>query len=239
MGHALSAVLLLITVGSLLLQLRTVRRVGTAGLAPATWFGLVASTLVWLGYGVAMREPTVVVINLLVLAVGVALTVAILRSLPIAPSTLAPYVVGPVLVWCGAWAAGAPWLLGVAGTALVIGRLVPQLVRALQATDRSGVSRGAWVGNGVTNIAWAAYGFTTGDPFVSWPSVASACLSFTIVALVVGRRQDATAPSAAVTADTTNTSVNAPLTSAMNPPSCGALTCATPNANVATAYRGP
>lgn len=188
MGHALSALLLVITVGSLLLQLRTVRRVGTAGLAPATWFGLVASTLVWLGYGVAMREPTVIVINVLVLGVGVALTAAILRSMPIAVSRLAPYVIAPALVWAGAWAAGAPWLLGVAGTAIVIGRLVPQLVQALHATDRSGISRGAWVGNGVTNIAWAAYGFTTGDPFVSWPSVASACLSFTIVTLVVGGR---------------------------------------------------
>lgn len=186
MGHALSAVLLVITVGSLLLQLRTVRRVGTAGLAPSTWFGLVASTLVWLGYGVAMREPTVIVINLLVLVVGGALAAAIVRSVPVPVARLVPYVVGPVLVWCGAWAAGAPWLLGVAGTVTVIGRLLPQLVRALQATDRSGISVGAWAGNGVTNVAWAAYGFTTGDPFVAWPSVASFCLSFAVAAIVIG-----------------------------------------------------
>jgi uncharacterized protein with PQ loop repeat len=182
-GHALSALLLVITVGSLLLQLRTVRRVGTAGLAPTTWFGLLASTLVWLGYGVAMREMTVVVINLLVLAVGIALTVAIVRSMAIPVRRLVPYVAAPASVWAGAWIADAPWLLGVAGTMLVIGRLVPQLVGAIVATDRSGISRGAWLGNGITNVAWAAYGFSTGDPFVSWPSVVSATLSCAIVVL--------------------------------------------------------
>lgn len=235
MGHALSAVLLVITVGSLLLQLRTVRRVGTAGLAPSTWFGLVASSLVWLGYGVAMREPTVIVINLLVLGVGAVLAAAIVRTVPVPVARLTPYLVGPVVVWCGAWVAGEAWLLGVAGTAVVLARLLPQLVRAAQATDRSGVSRGAWAGNGFTNVAWAAYGFTTGDPFVSWPSVGSAALSFVIVGLVLGSRHAAAAPSAAVVAESTNTSVNDPVTSAMNPPSCGALTCATPNARVATA----
>ena len=186
MGHALSAVLLVITVGSLLLQLRTVRRVGTAGLSPSTWFGLVASTLVWLGYGVAMREPTVIVTNVLVLAVGGALALTILRRVPVPAARLVPYLAGPVLVWCAALVAGEAWLLGVAGTALVIGRLLPQLVQAVVAVDRSGISRGAWVGNGTTNVVWAAYGFTTGDPFVSWPSVASAGLSFLLVALVSG-----------------------------------------------------
>lgn len=186
MGHALSAVLLVITVGSLLLQLRTVRRVGTAGLAPSTWFGLVASTLVWLGYGVAMREPTVIVANVLVFAMSAALAAAIVRTVPVPVERLAPYLVGPLLVWAGAWVTGAAWLLGVAGTVVVIGRLLPQLVRAVQATDRSGISVGAWVGNGATNVAWAAYGFSTGDPFVSWPSVASACLSFTVAAVVTG-----------------------------------------------------
>ena len=45
MGPVLSLVLVAVTVGSLLQQLRTVRRHGTAGLAPSTWFGLVASAL--------------------------------------------------------------------------------------------------------------------------------------------------------------------------------------------------
>lgn len=190
MGHALSALLLVITIGSLLLQLRTVRRVGTAGLAPSTWFGLLASTLVWLGYGVAMREVTVIVINVLVLAVGIALTVAIVRNMSIPVVRLVPYVVAPASVCAGAWVADAPWLLGVAGTMLVVGRLVPQLVGALVATDRSGISREAWLGNGITNVAWAAYGFSTGDPFVSWPSVVSAALSCTIVVLASRRDDD-------------------------------------------------
>lgn len=192
MGTALSVVLLAVTVGSLLLQLRTIHRRGTAGLAPSTWFGLVASTLVWLGYGVATGDPTVIWVNVAVLTVGVAIALAILRSSSVAPAAAVPYLVGPVLAWCGAWATGAPWLLGVAGTAIVIGRLVPQLVRACTDPDTSGISIGAWVGNALTNVVWAAYGFTVADPFVSWPAVASVVLSLLVVAVVlVGRRSDA------------------------------------------------
>lgn len=186
MGSALSMLLLAVTAASLLLQLRTVRRVGTSGLAPSTWFGLVASTLVWLGYGVATGERTVIVVNLVVLAVASALVVTIVRTTGIAPARLAPYLVGPGLAWCGAWVAGAPWLLGVVGTVLVVGRLLPQLGRAVQEVDRSGVSVGAWLGNAATNAVWAVYGFDTGDPFVSWPSVASVTLSL-LVALAVRR----------------------------------------------------
>lgn len=186
MGPALRVILLVVTVGALLLQLRTVLRVGTAGLAPATWFGLVASALVWLGYGIATSEATVIMVNVPVLLVALAIVAAIVRSGLVPMVAVTPYLIGPVLVWCGAWLTGASWLLGVAGTSLVVGRLLPQLVRALQAIDRSGISVGAWLGNGATNLVWAAYGFNSGDGFVLWPSVTSAILSFTIAGVVAG-----------------------------------------------------
>ena len=200
MGTALSLLLLTATVGSLVLQLRTVVRVGTAGLAPATWFGLVASALVWLGYGVATRDPTVVLANVAVLLVAVVLAIAVLRATSVPAVRLVPYVAGPVLLWCAAWVADAGWLLGVAGTAVTLGRVVPQLVRALTAPDRSGISVGAWLGNALTNVVWAAYGVTIADVLVWLPSVVSVCLSLAVVGLAHGRGRRPRRPRPSLTA---------------------------------------
>ena len=188
MGPVLSLVLVAVTVGSLLQQLRTVRRHGTAGLAPSTWFGLVASALLWLGYGVATQAATVVVVNVLVLAVALLLAGAIVRATGLALARLVPYLLWPGLVWGIAWAPDAAWLLAVVGTVVVLGRLVPQLVQAARSHDRSGVSVVAWLGNAATNLVWAAYGLDLGDPLVWWPSIASTVLSLVIVVLAARGR---------------------------------------------------
>lgn len=186
MGTVLSLLLLAVTVGALLLQLRTIRRAGTAGLAPSTWFGLVASSLVWLGYGVATGDATVVAVNVVVLLVGLRLVVAILHAAAVPPTRFTVHLVVPALAWAGAWAGDAPWLLGVVGTAIVVGRLVPQVVQAVRAADRSGISAGSWLGNAGVNVVWALYGTEIGDVLVWLPSVVSVTLSLVIAALVLG-----------------------------------------------------
>lgn len=189
MDLLLRVLLLVVTLASVAAQLRTVRRVGTAGLAPSTWFALVTSTLFWLGYAIAIGDVTMISINVPALVIGLALVVALVRARAASYRGFAPYVAVPMVGWVAAFAFGATWVLGVGGTLLVVGRLLPQLWTAAVATDRSGISLGAWIGNGSNKVVWAGYGAVIGDSFVTWPSLVAAVVSFVVVALVVADRR--------------------------------------------------
>ncbi len=184
MGITLRIILLVVTLGSVGMQLRTAMR-STAGLSSATWLGMVASTIFWLGYGIGTSEMTMISINLPVLVMGLSLVGVLMRSGLTTVRRSAPYVVVPLLGWAVAYATGSVAVLGWGGTVLVVGRLLPQLVAAVRADDRSGISVGAWVGNGGNKIVWAAFGFSIADPFVAWPAVIASIVSFVIVALVL------------------------------------------------------
>jgi uncharacterized protein with PQ loop repeat len=183
-GLTLRMILLVVTLASVGMQLRTALR-STAGLSAATWLGMVASTIFWLGYGIGTSEVTMISINLPVLVMGLALVGVLIRTGVTTVARSAPYVVIPLLGWALAYVTGSVAILGWGGTLLVVGRLLPQLVTAVQSEDRSGISISAWVGNGGNKIVWATFGFSIGDAFVAWPAVVASFVSFSIVGLVL------------------------------------------------------
>ncbi len=204
MGLGLRLVLLVVTLLSIGMQLRTVVRVGAAGLSPATWLGLMTSTMFWFGYGVATGEMTLVTINIPVMLMALALVSVMVSQQVTTVRRAAPYVLIPLAGWLLAWATGSAAILGWGGTVLVVGRLLPQLVEAVRAEDRSGISPGAWIGNGSNKVVWAVYGFSIQDTFVAWPSAAAAVVSFVVVLLVM-RPQGPTRRRRVVSLGTTRT----------------------------------
>lgn len=73
-----------------------------------------------------------------------------------------------------------PSMLGVLGTGVGLIRAVPQLVRLLRAREAFGVSADTAATSSVVSFGWVAYGYLTGQPFVTF-ATGSSGLIFALV----------------------------------------------------------
>lgn len=190
--------LVVVTVGSFAVQVARIRRHGAAGVSESTWIGLLMSTALWSTYGVAISDWTVLAANIPNVPVAWAVVHAMARAghartidAPLAfGATLAAAVVGLAVV--------GPDAVGLAGSIVVVGRIVPQLVEAVRADDVAGVSVTTWLGNVANKVPWSVYGlFLIGDVWLGGSAAVAVVLSLGIVAVVTMRRRREAVPAGA------------------------------------------
>lgn len=187
-GLPFQLILVAITLGSILVQAARVRRHGAAGVSAATWLGLVASVALWCAYGIVLGDMALIATN----APGFVVALVIVATLVRAGATTVRVLVG-VLAMTAVWILGAllldtPGAIGAAASAMLVGRIVPQLMLAQRADDVTGVSIFTWVANAVTKLPWALYGLAIGDAWVGGSALVGVVLSLMIVAVVTAKR---------------------------------------------------
>lgn len=184
-----SVFLVVVTVGSFLVQAVRIRRHGAAGVSRSTWLGLLMSVTLWSTYGVAVSDWTITAANIPMVLVSSVILWAMVRDGAARPrdpvlalgATLAGSAVALPTVGAGA--------VGAAAATLVVARIVPQLVEAARAPDVVGVSITTWLGNVANKVPWAVYGVLVADVWMTGAAIGAVVLSLAIVLVVLVRRR--------------------------------------------------
>lgn len=182
--------LVVITLASVLVQAVRVHRHGAAGVSAATWLGLVASVSLWCAYGIVLGDLALIATNAPGFLVALVIVVTLVRAGATSYRLLALVVVATGVWIGGALLIGRPGAMGAAASAMLVGRILPQLVVAVREADVTGVSIVTWVSNAITKLPWALYGLAIGDVWVGGSAAVGVVLSLVIVAVVGAKRPE-------------------------------------------------
>ena len=188
MHPVFNVALVIVSIGSFLMQAVRIRQHGAAGVSRSTWLGLLVSVTLWSVYGVSVSDWTITATNVPLVAVATVIIVAMVRDgaarardpWVTGGGTLAAALLGVALV--------GPGVVGAAAAILGVVRIVPQLVAAVRAPDVAGISVATWWGNVANKVPWTIYGIGVADVWMTVSASVATVLSLAIVTIVVVRR---------------------------------------------------
>lgn len=189
MPVAFTVPLVLVSIGSFLMQARRIHRVGAAGVSRATWLGLLVSVTLWSVYGLGVSDWTITATNVPLVLVATSIVLAMVRAGAARHRDLVAAGGGALAAALVAASTVGVGVVGAAAATIVVARIVPQLVEAVQAVDVAGISITTWLGNVANKVPWAVYGFGVADVWMGWGAAIAVVLSLAIVAVVVARRR--------------------------------------------------
>lgn len=193
MPLAFTIPLVVVSIGSFMMQARRIHTVGAAGVSRATWLGLLVTVTLWGVYGVAVSDWTITATNIPLVFVASAIVLAMVRDGAAQRRDLWLTGGGALAAALVVVATVGPAPVGAAAATVTTVRILPQLVTAVQAVDVAGVSITTWLGNVANKIPWTIYGFGVADVWMGWGAAIAVVLSLAIVAVVVVRRRAARA----------------------------------------------
>ena len=181
--------LVLVSIGSFLMQARRIQQVGAAGVSRSTWLGLLVTVTLWGVYGITVSDWTITATNVPLVFVAASIVLAMVRDGAARRRDLwltgGGALVGALVVV----ATIGPAPVGAAAATVTTVRILPQLVTAVQAADVAGISITTWLGNVANKVPWTIYGFGVADVWMGWGAALAVVLSLAIVAVVVVRRR--------------------------------------------------
>ena len=197
MPLAFTIPLVLVSIGSFLMQARRIQQVGAAGVSRSTWLGLLVTVTLWGVYGVTVSDWTITATNVPLVFVAVSIVLAMVRDGAAKRRDLWLTGGGALGAALLAVATVGPGPVGAAAATVTVVRILPQLLTAVQATDVAGISITTWLGNVANKVPWAIYGFGVADVWMAWGAAIAVVLSLAIVAVVVVRRRGGAQPAPA------------------------------------------
>jgi uncharacterized protein with PQ loop repeat len=190
MPLAFTIPLVLVSIGSFLMQARRIQQVGAAGVSRTTWLGLLVTVTLWGVYGVTISDWTITATNIPLVFVASAIVLAMVRDGAARRRDLWLTGGGALAAALLAVATVGPAPVGAAAATVTTARILPQLVTAVQGADVAGVSITTWLGNVANKVPWTIYCFGVADVWMGWGAAIAVVLSLAIVAVVVIRRRD-------------------------------------------------
>lgn len=194
MPLAFTIPLVLVSIGSFLMQARRIQQVGAAGVSRSTWLGLLVTVTLWGVYGISVSDWTITATNVPLVFVATSIVLAMVRDGAARARDLWLTGGGALMTALVTVATVGPGPVGAAAATVTVVRILPQLLTAVQAADVAGVSITTWLGNVANKVPWAIYGFGVADVWMAWGAVIAVVLSLAIVTVVVVRRRGADLP---------------------------------------------
>lgn len=150
--------------------IRVYAKRSVVGVSPTAQLIGLSGTLMWFTYGIGTGSVPMAMSNASIELAIIALVVMLVRKGAIAPWK--PLIVfAATAVFCAAFVAISPVVIGIAGVAIGTPSILPQVWRAVRSTDLYGVSATSYLLLATMGSGWFVYGLSIGDPVVSYPNL--------------------------------------------------------------------